>query len=197
VGVHLIGKSNRSLVDIADPPTFHNILRVRGAASPEGTLASARVSCPRYGSIDGSECVDCVHLHAWRATPEVRLYCSVDSSDPVARWMRTKPPATTVDTRCHAADEFAVARGVHHLLVFDRQLALVGVACRCDLARGDGRAVSDVMSNEVFAVEPATTIGVASAALKQLRIGCLPVVSGPLVLGILTRSDLDRAGAPA
>ena len=195
--VHLVGNSARSLVDIREPPPFHAVLRVRGAASPEHTLASARVSCPRHGTIDGSDCVDCVHLQAWRASPELRLYCSVDSSEPVRNWMRPKPPATTVDTRCQAAEEFAIARGVHHLLVFDRGLALVGIACGCDLRRGDGRAVSAVMSSDVFAVEPATPLAIAATAMNQLRIGCLPIVSGPLVLGILTRRDLDRAGVPA
>ena len=195
--VHFIGKGARSLVGVADPPPFRVVLPVHGALSPERTLEGARVSCPRHGCIDGSRCIDCVHLQQWQTTPELRLYCSVESSEPVAHWMRAKPPSTTVDARCHAADEFAVARGVHHLLVFDRRLALVGVACRCDLARGDGRAVSEVMSTEVFAVEPATPLGIAAAALEQLRIGCLPVVSGPLVLGIVTRRDLDRAGVPA
>lgn len=52
------------------------------------------------------------------------------------------------------------------------------------------------MSSDVFAVEPATPLGIVAAALKQLQIGCLPVVSGPLVFGILTRRDLDRAGVP-
>lgn len=195
--VHLVGNSARSLVDIRAPAPFHTTLRVSGAVSPEHTLSTARICCPRHGAIDGSQCVDCVHLQAWRASPQVRLYCSVDSSEPVRGWMRTAPPSITADMRRDAAEELAIARGVHHLLVFDRQRALVGLACRCDLARGDGRAVSEVMSRDVFAVEPATPLGIAAAALKQLRIGCLPVVSGPLVVGILTRRDLDRAGVPA
>ena len=53
------------------------------------------------------------------------------------------------------------------------------------------------MSTDVFAVEPTVTLGVAATAMRELRIGCLAVVSGPLVLGILTRRDLDRAGVPA
>ncbi len=195
--VHFIGNGARGVTEIVEGPAFNAVLRVRGAASPLGTLATARVSCPRKGCIDGSECLDCVHLQAWRATPDVLLYCAVDQSESVTHWMRRKPPSTTIETRCHAADEFAAARGVHHLLVFDRRLALVGVACRCDLGRGGSDAVETVMSSEVFAVEPETSIGMAAAAMKQLRIGCLPVVSGPLVLGIVTRRDLDRAGVPA
>jgi len=184
-------------VEIGAPVRFCAVLRVHGAASPDGTLASARVSCPRKGCVDGAECIDCVHLQAFRSAPEVRLYCSVDDREPIAGWMRPKPPSTTVDTRCHAADEFAAARGVHHLLVFDRTFTLVGIACRCDLARGGTRAVADVMSSDVFAAAPATTLGDAAAAMKQLRIGCLPIIDGSLVLGVVTRRDLDRAGVPA
>jgi CBS domain-containing protein len=196
VPVHIVGNSGRSVVAIHQTRPFHAVLRVAGAASPDGTLASARVSCPRKGCVDGAECVDCVHLQAWRATPEVRLYCSVDDRESVTSFMRTRPPATTVDTRCPAADEFAAARGVHHLLVFDRRLELAGVVCRCDFARGGDRAVGAAMSPEVFAVEASTSLGVAAAAMRELHIGCLPVVRGPLVLGILTRRDLDRAGVP-
>jgi CBS-domain-containing membrane protein len=197
VAVHLIGSQGGGLVAIGETVRFVATLRVHGAAAPDGTLASARVSCPRKGCVDGGDCVDCVHLQAFRAAPAVRLYCSVDDREPVADWMRRKPPSTTVDTRCHAADEFAAARGVHHLLVFDCALALVGVACRCDLGRGGTRAVADVMSSDVFAAPPATTLGDAAAAMKQLHVSCLPVVAGPLVLGIITRRDLDRIGVPA
>ena len=196
MAVHLIGNSSKSVLAIHDTRSFHVALRVHGAAGPDGTLAAARVACPRKGCVDGSECVDCVHLQAWRSTPELRLYCSVDDSESVTSWMRTRPPATTVDTRCPAADEFAAARGVHHLLVFDRLLELAGVICRCDLAHGAGRPVGTVMTTDVFAIEPSTSLGVAAAAMRDLHVGCLPVVRGPLLLGILTRRDLDRAGVP-
>lgn len=195
--VHLIGSGGRAVLDIPSTCTFHAVLRVAGEAAPSGELTDAKVHCPRKGCVSGSECVDCVHLQAYRAKPEVRMYCTVDHRDPVRYWMRPKPPATTVETRCPAADEFAAHRGVHHLLVFDRQLHLAGLACRCDLARGGEGAVEDVMSRDVFVIEPTTLLGVAATAMKRLRIGCLPVVAGPLVVGILTRRDLDRAGVPA
>ena len=194
--IHLIGSGARVAVDIGEGRAFHGVLRVSGAASPQRTLATARVACPRKGCVDGAECVDCVHLQAYRLHPAVQLYCSVEDGESIADWMRPKPPSTTVDTRCYAADEFAAARGVHHLLVFDRRRALVGVACRCDLGPGADRAVGAVMSKEVFVAEPATSLGEAAAAMRQLAIGCLPVVSGPLVIGIVTRRDLDRAGVP-
>ena len=56
--------------------------------------------------------------------------------------------------------------------------------------------VRTVMTTDVFAIEPSTSLGVAAAAMRDLHVGCLPVVRGPLLLGILTRRDLDRAGVP-
>ena len=197
--VHLIGSGARGLFDIQSTCSFSSILRVGGTTrSPEAkSMSEATIHCPRRGWVDGEECQACVHLEAWRVRPSVKLYCSVDDRDLVEHWMRRKPPATTVEARCHAADDYAAKRGVHHLLVFDRKLALAGMACRCDLARGGQASVADVMSTDVFAVEPTTTLGVAATAMKELNIHCLAVVSGPLVLGILTRRDLDRAGVPA
>src|SRR6185503_13030424 len=74
VAVHLIGSGRGGVVEIGAPVRFCAVLRVHGAASPDGTLASARVSCPRKGCVDGAECIDCVHLQAFRAAPEARLY---------------------------------------------------------------------------------------------------------------------------
>ncbi len=195
--VHLIASGPRGVLDVPSTCTFTAVLRVAGEVPPGGRLADATVRCPRKGCVNGQDCVDCSHLQAYRLKPEVRLYCTVTDVDPVRFWMRPKPPATTLHTRCPAADEFAARRGVHHLLVFDRELRLAGIACRCDLARGGERAVEEVMTRDVFCIEPATSLGVAATAMKRLHVGCLPVVSGPLVLGILTRRDLDRAGVPA
>jgi CBS-domain-containing membrane protein len=202
VPVHLIGSGARGVFDIASTCTFHSLLHVGGTATradDAATLADLAVDCPRRGRIDGKECVACQHLHTWQIRPRVQVSCTVDDGDTVEAWMRRKPPATTVEAHCHAADQFAAARGVHHLLVFDRKLALAGLACRCDLARGiaSDDAVAAVMSSDVFAVEPTITLGVAATAMRELRLGCLPVVAGPLVIGILTRRDLDRAGVPA
>jgi CBS domain-containing protein len=131
---------------------------------------------------------------AWRVTPDVVLYCGAEDDDPVREWMRGTPPATTPGTSCDAADREVVGRQEHHLLVLDDARHLVGIACRHDLARGGTAPVDTQMSTEVFAVAPGTPIGVAATAMKRLRIGCLPVVSGPLVVGYITRSDLARAG---
>jgi hypothetical protein len=75
---------------------------------------------------------------------------------------------------------------------------LLGVLCRCDLvprAAAD-EPVSARMSGEVLAIDPNATLGDAVAALRGFRVGCLPVVAGDLLVGVITRGDLRRAGVP-
>lgn len=210
MGVHLVGGGPRAVLDIPSRCAFHAVLRVAGEGGgqplPPGRpsqrraaavrqLAQARVQCPRRGEIAGSECVDCEHLMAWRVTPDVRLYCTAADDDPVRDWMHA-PPTAAPDTPCPVADRDAAVAGLHHMLVLDAERRLAGIACRCDLGRGGAAPVSAVMGSEVFAVVPGTTLGVAATAMRRLSIGCLPVIAGELVVGVITRRDLLRAGVP-
>jgi CBS domain-containing protein len=95
-----------------------------------------------------------------------------------------------------AAHAIAAEAGVHHLLVLDQERRLVGITCRCDLARAGAADVAAVMSRDVFATGPSTPLAAVTAAMRLLGVGCLPVVDEGLVLGLLTRADLQRAGAP-
>lgn len=98
-------------------------------------------------------------------------------------------------TRAHEAEAVAMASGVEHLLVFDWE-HLVGVASLTALRRaGEAATVSDCM------VAPATTIS-ASASVEQAAdlmrtsdLSCLPVVAGGLILGVVTRDQLDGPSA--
>ena len=75
---------------------------------------------------------------------------------------------------------------------------LAGVVCGCDLAAADPEEpVCDVMASEVFAIEQSASLGEAAAAMSALDIGCLPVLRGSWLAGILTRGDLERVGLPA
>jgi predicted transcriptional regulator len=100
------------------------------------------------------------------------------------------------DLTCAEADARARAAGVRHLLVGDAGAPL-GVLCRCDLAEAAPEAhVETVMRSSMFAVAPELTLGEAAVAMARLGIGCLPVAEDGCVLGLITRGDLRRAGAP-
>ncbi|HEX4458853.1 MAG TPA: CBS domain-containing protein, partial [Polyangia bacterium] len=114
----------------------------------------------------------------------------------VAAWMRpTGQVATThPNTRRDDADTHAHRAAVHELLVLDDKGILVGVVCRCDL-RPPAATVAECMPSDLYVTGPATPLAEAAAAMRALSLSCLPVVSGALVIGVIARADLARAGA--
>lgn len=101
-------------------------------------------------------------------------------------------PWTTV----REARQLTTQLQIRHLLVAERD-DLVGVVCVCDLRDGAAdELVSDRMKDPIT-VHPAATVSEASDAMRELALGCLPVVDGNSVVGIITRGDLIRAGHPA
>jgi CBS domain-containing protein len=52
--------------------------------------------------------------------------------------------------------------------------------------------VKEVMSEPVIAIGPDTTIREAATLMLEKKIGCLPVVTGHTLVGIVTETDLLR-----
>jgi acetoin utilization protein AcuB len=103
-----------------------------------------------------------------------------------------------------AADEAAdrawtlmKSRRVRHLVVCrGRDKDVVGVLSERDLGgpRGaslrNGRRVADLMTPSVVSAEPGTTVRKAANLLRGRSIGCLPIMDGGKLVGIVTLSDL-------
>jgi CBS domain-containing membrane protein len=105
------------------------------------------------------------------------------------------------------ADDVMRMERVRHLPVLDEESgALVGVLSQRDLFRGalaralgygetaqrrllDLLVVKEVMTNDPISVSPDTTLREAARTLVQHKIGCLPVVEGDQLVGILTEGD--------
>ncbi len=97
------------------------------------------------------------------------------------------------------------ARAIHHLVVAEGD-QLLGVVSHRDLGgtHGDdvcaGRVVRDLMISDVICGAPEMTLPQAAARMRARSIGCLPVLEGGKLVGILTRFDLleaiERAGWP-
>ncbi len=83
----------------------------------------------------------------------------------------------------------------HHLVVMDHGHA-VGVLSRGDLGglkganRRKGVTASDLMTPSVVTATPTTTLRQAANLLRGYSIGCLPVLRGKTLVGILTVTDL-------
>jgi CBS domain-containing membrane protein len=100
-------------------------------------------------------------------------------------------------------------RGIRHLTVVDRDGDLVGLVSHRDLLRHSPieRAevpaflmreilrrtrVEEVMTSEVETVEPDTPASEAARIMFENKFGCLPVLAGSKLAGILTESDFVR-----
>jgi acetoin utilization protein AcuB len=113
------------------------------------------------------------------------------------------------------ADELMQQGRFRHVVVVDEG-QIVGVLSRRDIfhgalawSLGQGRKaheqllattpVKEVMATRVVTVDPDAPLAEAAALLRERQIGCLPVVAGDALAGILTEGDflalLARRGA--
>jgi hypothetical protein len=81
---------------------------------------------------------------------------------------------------------------------------LVGVLSERDLGGRAGaavrkrRRVQDLMTPQVVSVAPETTLGHAADLMRERLIGCLPVLDGDRLVGIVTATDVfDALGSAA
>ncbi len=86
-------------------------------------------------------------------------------------------------------------RGIHHLIVTQEGKA-VGILSARDLSGPRGVALrwagtaGELMATHIVTAAPTTTVREAANLLRGRAIGCLPVVSGERIVGIVTITDL-------
>jgi CBS domain-containing protein len=110
------------------------------------------------------------------------------------------------------ADSIMRDERIRHLPVLDSAGRLVGILSQRDLflnalvrALGHGTmardrsfrsiVVKEVMTDEVVTTTPETPITAAAQIMVDRKIGCLPVVEGNALVGILSESDIVSAVA--
>ncbi len=98
---------------------------------------------------------------------------------------------------------------IRHVPIVDAEGDLVGLVTQRDLGRTvlgvrdalpiseqqeipRRRRVREIMALEVETVEPDESLRTAAQMLLENKIGCLPVVEGEKLVGILTESDFVR-----
>ncbi len=100
------------------------------------------------------------------------------------------------DDPVEEALRLAKERAVHHLLVLDEG-TLVGILSRRDLDRAEpGALVADCMSVPVITIRPDATLASAAVTMADFEVGCLPVVIGGLILGLLSEEEGLAKGEP-
>jgi acetoin utilization protein AcuB len=129
------------------------------------------------------------------------LDASLRVSDVMTREVRTLGP----NERLSVADELMKQGRFRHVVIVDEG-RVVGVVSRRDIFHGAlawslgqgrkayetllaGSPAKDVMATDVVTVDPGASLAEAARLLREHQIGCLPVVAGDELVGILTEGD--------
>jgi CBS domain-containing protein len=190
MSTHIVGLHRPAQVRLS------HVIPFRGTSelAVERSTIRCQPGAPRRTEI---ECQSCPRFAGWHDAADGRqVRCGWTDRDLVRDCMTYASVllVTRPQTTCREADELARRHRVQHLVVVDG-IWLVGVVSRRDLQGGSAR-VAERMAQEVFAVLSGATLGEALAAMVALRVGMLPVIGRRFVLGVITRNDLVRVGAP-
>lgn len=107
--------------------------------------------------------------------------------------IKTIPQTATVGE----ARNLMRTNGIHHLLVIEDR-RVVGIVSNGDLgvragtrsAQNEVRSVAEVMTTNVVAAAPETTVRQAANLMRGRNIGCLAVIEDSKPIGIITTTDL-------
>lgn len=131
-------------------------------------------------------------------------------TEPKVRDLMTPDPFTLQPRDTLAAlYDLMDSHRVRHVPIVDADGELVGLLTHTDLAMSalgslsdlplsqerdllQRRRVREVMVTDLETVEPDTSLAEAATTLFENKIGCLPVVEGSRLVGILTESDFVR-----
>ncbi len=130
-----------------------------------------------------------------RATVSRSVGCSqaVDMSCCVAEVMGTDLFTLTPDTVVASALRLATSKRIHHFLVV-QDGSLTGIVCDDDLRQArQSTTVGACMHSPVLCIGPETTLADAASIMDDNSIGCLPVITGAFLVGMITR---DRLPSP-
>ncbi len=113
-------------------------------------------------------------------------------ADLMSRRVHVAGPDLDADTAWRCMQQLHV----RHLVVVDDREQVIGLLSERDLGGRHGaqvrhqRLVRDLMTPDPIVLEPAFDVHQAAELLRGLSIGCFPVVSDSVLVGIITTSDL-------
>ena len=125
--------------------------------------------------------------------------------------MTRHPIMIQADMLASEAQRLMAENGIRHLPVIGQGKKLVGLVTRSSFSispdvlgslnvwdisrRLSNVKVADMMvpGRKVITTHPDRTVERAAAIINEHRIGCLPVIDGDIVIGIITEADLMNA----
>ena len=123
--------------------------------------------------------------------------------------MTPDPITVAPDTTFPEAYRIIQEKGIHHLPVVDKRGRLIGIVARADLLQASPSSatalsvfevnyllahlqVQEVMSQPITVTED-TPLEEAARLLVEKDIGCLPVMRGEKLVGVITETDIFKA----
>jgi CBS domain-containing membrane protein len=114
------------------------------------------------------------------------------------------------------ADDLMKQRRIRHIPVLNSNGVLCGILTQRDLFRGillrslgygsraeqkllDSLSIKDAMHDEVLTISPESTLSDAADLMLSNKVGCLPVVDGEQLVGMISEADFVKqfAGSDA
>lgn len=128
----------------------------------------------------------------------------------VRDWMTKKPLTILPDTAAETAIGMMREHRLRHLPVVEKRNILVGLVALPDLLHAsppstevlEARAISyelaktrvrDIMTKKLVVVEEDCPLEAAALVMSERKVGCLPVVEGRKLVGIITETDIFKA----
>jgi len=121
--------------------------------------------------------------------------------------MTSSPVSLQKDDKLSLAEEVMTGGRIRHLPILDGERP-VGVLSEADLFHSAFKVlhfrpdeqrkfvkslkVEDVMSKHVVSVPADTSIRAAARLMMEKKLGCLPIVEGERLVGLVTKSDMLR-----
>lgn len=126
--------------------------------------------------------------------------------------MTTEPFTLGRNDVLEIADQLMKQKRIRHIPILDQNGRLAGIVTQRDMFRGalvralgfGSRAeeqmlstlvIKEVMTDAVHTTTADTPLGEAAELMLEKQIGCLPVLEGNELVGILTESDFLRLAA--
>jgi CBS domain-containing membrane protein len=107
------------------------------------------------------------------------------------------------------ADDLMKQQRIRHIPILDSDGELCGIVTQRDLFRGillrslgygdraeqkllDSLSVKDAMHDEVLTISATSTLGDAATLMLSNKVGCLPVVDGGRLVGMISEADFVK-----
>lgn len=141
-----------------------------------------------------------------KVSPEETRKPTLDVSLKVGEVMTRAVETVDRNDRISVADGLMKTGRFRHVVVLDNDRSVAGVVSHRDIVYGalawtlgQGRgahdkalesySVKDVMATDVVTIDSDASLGNAAALMRERKLGCLPVVDGEELVGILTEGD--------